>query len=190
MYISNDEPPSFRGKKLVETDHFHRELYDAYGKGLDFALELLEEGIHERESREKVRVTKRTSGGFWELVYAEFEGEIFLKQEMIMERCPFCKSKVSRYSETKEGVEMHGWKCAKCNESFFPGSEMVRWEVLTGRRKDMVRKIRTVGNSKVVTLPEKLIAEAKIHANDLVLFEKLKEGLLLRIIHPHLPRRS
>jgi ribosomal protein L37AE/L43A len=104
---------------------------------------------------------------------------------MTMDRCPFCKSRVSRFSERKESVLMHGWKCGKCGESFFPGSEMLRFEILTGRRKDMARKIRTVGNSKIVTIPEKLIAEAKVHSNDIALFQKVKEGILLRIIHAH-----
>lgn len=102
-----------------------------------------------------------------------------------MERCPICKSHVSRFSEAKEGIAMRGWKCGKCGESFFPGSEMLRFEILTGRRRDLARKIRSVGNSKVVTIPEKLIAEAKVHSNDIALFERVKGGLLLRIIHTH-----
>jgi hypothetical protein len=78
VYTYGEEPPSFRGKRLVETGHFHRELYEVYRKGIDFAAELLDEGFHERESSEKMRVTKRTSGGLWELVYAESEDEVFL----------------------------------------------------------------------------------------------------------------
>lgn len=78
MYTYEAEQPLFRGKRLVETGHFHRELYGVYRKGVDFALELLEDGRHERESRDKVRVTKRTAGGLWELVYAESECEVFL----------------------------------------------------------------------------------------------------------------
>lgn len=68
----------YRGKELVATGHFKRELYDVYGKNLNLALEILEEGEHERESREKVLVRKRSKGGTWELVYAETGSEIVL----------------------------------------------------------------------------------------------------------------
>ena len=107
-----------------------------------------------------------------------------------MERCVICKGKIIEGAELRDGVELKGWKCTKCGETYIPSGEVLRWEILTGRRKGYVRKIRTVGNSKVVTLPERLIAEAKIHINDLVLFEKMKDGILLRIIHPHISKRS
>ncbi|MDI6654597.1 MAG: hypothetical protein QME59_01765 [Candidatus Hydrothermarchaeota archaeon] len=40
--------------------------------------EILDEGRHVPESREKSCVTKPTKGGFWELVYAEKENYIIL----------------------------------------------------------------------------------------------------------------
>ena len=75
MYIDNDAL-YFRGKLLVRTGHFHNECYERYRKDLHFALELLVEGEHKRESREKMRVLKPTRDGTWELVYAEYPFEI------------------------------------------------------------------------------------------------------------------
>ena len=107
-----------------------------------------------------------------------------------MERCVLCKGKIVEGSEMRDGVKLKGWKCARCGETYIPSGEVIRWEILTGRRKGYVRKIRSVGNSKVVTLPERLIAEARIHIDDLVLFEKMKDGLFLRIIHPRASRQT
>jgi len=103
-----------------------------------------------------------------------------------MERCVICKGRLKRHVEVSEGVRIRGWKCQKCLETFFTSSEMLRWEVLTGRRKSLARRIRVVGHSKVVTLPEKLVEEEKIHDKDFVLFEKIRDGLLLKIIHTEL----
>lgn len=69
---------TFNGKELIETGHFKNELYNVYKKNLDLVIELLEEGIHTRESKEKTRVGKKTKRGKWELVYAETEREIVL----------------------------------------------------------------------------------------------------------------
>ncbi len=103
-----------------------------------------------------------------------------------MERCAICKGPLKKYTEVSEGVRIRGWKCQGCSETFFPSSEMLRWEVLTGRRKSLARRVRVVGHSKVVTLPEKLVEEEKIHDKDLVLFEKIRDGLLLKVIHTEL----
>ncbi|MBI4362161.1 MAG: hypothetical protein HY558_03215 [Euryarchaeota archaeon] len=101
-----------------------------------------------------------------------------------MKTCILCKGTLKAHREVSEGHEIRGWKCAKCGETFFPSREMVRWEVLTGRRKGQVRKARTIGKSLVVTLPEKLAREEGIHADDLILFEKDERGLRLRVVHP------
>ena len=68
----------FRGKLLVRTGHFHEECYGRYRKNLHFALELLENGAHEKDSKEKMRVLKRSRNGVWELVYVECPSEIVL----------------------------------------------------------------------------------------------------------------
>ena len=69
---------TFKGKEIIESGHFKNELYNVYKKNLDLIFKILEEGTHTKESKEKVRVEKRTKGGKWELVYIETEKEIVL----------------------------------------------------------------------------------------------------------------
>jgi hypothetical protein len=69
---------TFKGKELIESGHFKNELYTIYKKNLDLAIELLEEGMHVRISKEKMKTEKKTKGGKWELVYAETANEIVL----------------------------------------------------------------------------------------------------------------
>jgi hypothetical protein len=45
---------------------------------LDLVIEILEEGIHKRESKGKIRAEKVTKDGKWELVYIGTENEIVL----------------------------------------------------------------------------------------------------------------
>lgn len=104
---------------------------------------------------------------------------------MTMEKCVICGGMLGKHSEISEGVLIRGWKCKKCGEGFFPSTEMLRWEVLTGRRKKFARKVRCVGTSKVVTLPEEIIAKENIHESDFILFQKIKQGILLKIISCH-----
>lgn len=100
-----------------------------------------------------------------------------------MERCVLCKGGLEDYKEISEGIEIKGWKCKKCGETFFPSTEMLRWEVLTGKRRDLVRKVREIGNSIIVTLPKKLVKEESIHKDDYILFERTKRGTLMKVIH-------
>jgi hypothetical protein len=102
---------------------------------------------------------------------------------MKMEKCVLCGGFLESYKEVSEGVEIKGWKCKKCQETFFPSSEMLRWEVLTGRRSQMARKVRWIGNSMAVTLPKKLVEEEGIHKDDYILFEKTEKGMLMKIVH-------
>ncbi|MEE8403686.1 MAG: hypothetical protein V3R93_08035 [Candidatus Hydrothermarchaeaceae archaeon] len=67
---------TFKGKEIIESGHFKNELYNVYKKNLDLVFEILEDGAHTKESKEKMRVEKRTKGGRWELVYVETENEI------------------------------------------------------------------------------------------------------------------
>lgn len=87
------------------------------------------------------------------------------------------------YSETKDNVDIHGFQCAKCGETFFSASEILRWEVLSGRRKENVRKIRKVGNSVTVTLPNKLVEEDDVKNDDYAIFLKTRDGYMIRIVH-------
>jgi len=69
---------TFKGKDIIESGHFKNELYTVYRKNLDLVFEILEEGAHTRESKEKVRVEKKTKGGRWELVFVETEKAMVL----------------------------------------------------------------------------------------------------------------
>jgi hypothetical protein len=69
---------TFNGKIIIESGHFKNELYNVYKKNQDLVFEILEEGTHTKESKEKTRVEKQTKGGRWELVYVETENEIVL----------------------------------------------------------------------------------------------------------------
>ncbi len=101
-----------------------------------------------------------------------------------MKKCIVCEGDLREYSELSEEVEIKGWKCTECGETFFTSSEMLRWEVLTGRRPKEVRKVRKMGNSLMVTLPNELVRDTGIHSDDLALFKKVKDGILIEIVHP------
>jgi hypothetical protein len=113
-----------------------------------------------------------------------------------MEKCALCKGKLKKHKEKKDGVDISGWKCTKCNETFFSSHDLLKWEVLSGsshdllkwevlsgRRKDNVRKIRKVGNSFTVTFPNIFVKKDEIHDNDLATYKKKKDGYLVQIIH-------
>lgn len=100
-----------------------------------------------------------------------------------MERCALCKGKLKNHKERRDKIEIMGWKCTKCGETFFSSNELFRWEVLAGKRKDNVRKIRKVGNSYTITLPNIYVKADNIQDNDFAIFKKKKEGYLLQIIH-------
>jgi len=94
-----------------------------------------------------------------------------------MERCVICKGKLTDHKEKKDGVEIHGWKCTKCNETYFSSNELLKWEVLSGRRKDNVRKIRKVGNSFTVTFPNIFIKKIRSISEEMTTeFEKIRNS--------------
>lgn len=76
--IDAEELTAWRGKKLITTNEFRNELYSKYKKNLDLVHEILNEGKHAAESRQKQIVRKPTKGGYWELVYAEKSGCVIL----------------------------------------------------------------------------------------------------------------
>lgn len=101
-----------------------------------------------------------------------------------MKKCILCEGDLSEHSEMNDEVVINGWKCKECGETYFTSTEMLRWEVLTGRRSKDVRKVRKIGSSLMVTLPNELVKDTGIHNDDLALFKKVKEGILIEIVHP------
>ena len=68
----------YNGKVLIETGHFKKELYDKYRKILGLVTDILNNGKHRKESKEKICVNYPTKRGLWELVYIETTDEIIL----------------------------------------------------------------------------------------------------------------
>lgn len=93
-----------------------------------------------------------------------------------------CGTMTKEFTETKEGVKIYGGKCPKCGEIYWSGGEMLRWEILTGRRK-LSRKVGIVGDSYVIRIPKKIVEESKIKLGDYALFEQAKNGILIKIVH-------
>ncbi len=60
------------------TRHFAAELFDKERKTMDLALEVLEEGKPQGESKDRTKATKRTKDGSWEIVYTETQDQIVL----------------------------------------------------------------------------------------------------------------
>ncbi|UCH90079.1 MAG: AbrB/MazE/SpoVT family DNA-binding domain-containing protein [Thermoplasmata archaeon] len=100
-----------------------------------------------------------------------------------MDRCALCKGKLRKHKELKDEVEIKGWKCSKCKETYFSSNELLKWEIFSGRRKNNVRKIRKVGNSFTVTLPNTFVRADNINNNDLAIFKRHKDGYILQIVH-------
>ena len=100
-----------------------------------------------------------------------------------MERCAICKGELTEHKEKMDAVEVRGLRCTKCGETFFSSSELLRWEIMSGKRKDNVRKIRKIGNSLTITLPSVFVKSDDISDNDLAIFKKKKNGYLIQIIH-------
>ena len=81
-----------------------------------------------------------------------------------------CKGKMQKIKIVWKGIEVRGWKCVKCNEEIInPMDARKALEIEKARKKDLLKvKLRVVGKSKVVTIPQPII-EA----------ENLKEGQML-----------
>lgn len=95
--------------------------------------------------------------------------------------CYACGGKMKEAECKIDNIMLRCLRCTKCGEELYPASEMLRYEVLSGRRKD-VRKITAIGSSIAVRLPKKLATESGIHEGDLAYFEKRPEGILLKIV--------
>lgn len=102
-------------------------------------------------------------------------------KEIELKTCPLCKGKLKKVIEKRRNIDLAGYKCKKCNEIFFPSNEIVRYEILTGRREP-VRTIGKVGNSIIIRIPSKLAAEFGIRKGDLAYFEKKGHEVDIKIL--------
>ena len=99
-----------------------------------------------------------------------------------MKTCYKCGTDVKVAKRTKEGITMDSLKCTKCAEEYFTSSELIKFDIKTGKRK-MVRKFGTLGDSTVMRFPSDIIKDYNIKPGDYGIFEKKPEGILIKPIH-------
>ncbi|MFH1276261.1 MAG: AbrB/MazE/SpoVT family DNA-binding domain-containing protein [Candidatus Woesearchaeota archaeon] len=99
-----------------------------------------------------------------------------------MKTCYKCNINVKVTKCKKEGVELDCLKCPKCGEEYFTSSELIKFDILTGRRK-MIRKFGILGDSTIMRFPPKLIKDLGIEPGDYGIFEQTQEGILIKPIH-------
>jgi len=103
-------------------------------------------------------------------------------KETELKSCPVCQGRVKKIIEERNGIAIAGYKCEKCDEMFFPSGEIVRYEILSGRRKP-VRKIGKVGNSIVIRIPSNVAKEFGIKKGYIAYFEKKGHEIDIKILH-------
>lgn len=96
-------------------------------------------------------------------------------------KCYKCNVEVKESKTVKDNITLNCLKCPKCNEEFFTSSELIKYDILTGKRK-MIRKFGIVGVSPVIRLPEEIIHDYNIEPGDYGLFEKRTEGFLVKLV--------
>ena len=99
-----------------------------------------------------------------------------------MKKCHKCNSDVKMTKTRKEGIQLDCMKCPKCGEEYFTSSELIKFDIKTGRRK-MVRKFGTLGDSTIMRIPPDVVKEFSIKPGDYGIFEKKPEGILIRLVH-------
>ncbi len=97
-----------------------------------------------------------------------------------------CGGKMADTAVERSGIKLKGLKCKKCGEIYFPSSEMMRYEILTGR-SSLVRKVRKSGDSMIVTVPKQIIEKFSVHEDDMIYFEtgENNKEITIRILHSH-----
>ncbi len=98
-----------------------------------------------------------------------------------MNNCYKCNTAVKAAKCIKEGIELDCLRCPKCGEEFFTSSELVKFDVLTGRRK-MVRKFGILGDSMIMRFPQHVLKHYQIKPGDYGVFEERPEGILIKPI--------
>jgi len=99
-----------------------------------------------------------------------------------MKTCYKCKVSVKEAEIIKDGVKLKCLKCPKCGEEYFTSSELVKYDILRGKRK-LVRKFGTLGVSSIIRVPEKVIKDFNIKSGDYGVFEERPDGILIKPIH-------
>ncbi|MBS3121933.1 hypothetical protein J4434_03565 [Candidatus Woesearchaeota archaeon] len=99
-----------------------------------------------------------------------------------MKTCYKCGANVQAAKCVKEGINLECLKCPKCEEEYFTSSELIKFDIKTGRRK-FVRKFGVLGDSMVMRFPTRVVKDFKIKPGDYGVFEKRPDGILIKPIH-------
>lgn len=102
-------------------------------------------------------------------------------KKKFMKQCYNCKVDLHWSTFTRDGVSMKCLACSKCKENYFTSSELIRFDILTGRRP-LTRKFGVLGNSTIMRIPPKIIKDYKIEPGDYGVFEERPDGILVRLV--------
>jgi len=99
-----------------------------------------------------------------------------------MKNCYRCGSRIKAAKSIKEGVSLNCMRCPKCGEEYFTSSELIKFDIKTGRRK-LIRKFGVMGDSTIMRFPSQVLKDYKIKPGDYGLFENTPDGILIKPIH-------
>jgi hypothetical protein len=99
-----------------------------------------------------------------------------------MKTCYKCGANVKVAQCKKEGIIMNCMRCPKCGEEYFTSSELLKFDIKTGKRK-LIRKFGTLGDSTTIRLPPQIIKEHNIKPGDYGIFENKPDGILIKPVH-------
>lgn len=102
--------------------------------------------------------------------------------KQFMKTCYKCKVDVKVAQCLKEGISLNCLRCPRCGEEYFTSSELIKFDILTGRRK-LIRKFGILGDSTIMRLPPKVVDDYSIKPGDYASFEEREEGILIKPIH-------
>jgi hypothetical protein len=99
-----------------------------------------------------------------------------------MKTCFKCGTNVKAAKCIKEGVSLNCLKCPKCDEEYFTSSELIKFDIMTGRRK-MIRKFGLLGDSMIMRFPSKVLKDYEIKPGDYGVLEERPDGILIKPVH-------
>lgn len=99
-----------------------------------------------------------------------------------MKICYKCGTKVKKAKCCKEGIDIDCMRCPKCGEEYFTSSELMKFDIMKGKRK-LVRKFGVLGDSTIMRFPPQMIKDFNIKPGDYGVFEPKPEGILIKPVH-------
>jgi hypothetical protein len=99
-----------------------------------------------------------------------------------MKTCYKCGTEVRAAKCVKENISLDCLKCPKCGEEYFTSSELVRFDIMTGRR-EMIRKFGILGDSTIMRFPSKVLKKHRIKPGDYGVFQDRPDGILIKPFH-------